>query len=453
MPQQLQFPVMEENQHDLEARYFVLKGLWSRLRNFSGENPVAFRYAVDGLLIGSATTVASNNHNLFAVRLGADDFQLSLVFFLPQMFNLLVLIPGGLFTDSLYNKKRMVLAALSAAAFGYLFGSLAPFTAGHSIFYYLIFLSFASGATALHNIAWQSYFPDVIDREVRNKVLTARSYVLILFNMLSPLVVGAVLAYIKNTGDKIIAHQSFFIVSSLLFLLAAYNFRKFQAVRKNTPKRITLPEIKRAAKSLLHNKQFLLFAGTSLFFYMTWHSDWTLYFIGQVKYLKMNELQLGLVTVGGAAMQLITLKFWSLKNEKHGVVLPLIFGIIGLSLCPVSIIAAVSLPENIGPHAFLIFHTISNIPFATVTLNLFQCLLQVVDEEYRSFSMAVFACLICLSNAIMPVAGVAIYHALGDDINGFRCTFAIIFVLRIIAAGLWLLRWQYLQKDFTPPNL
>jgi hypothetical protein len=447
MPQESQFPVTEEDQHGLEARYFVLKSLWSRLRDFSGENPVAFRYAVDGLLISSATTFASNTHNLFAVRLGANDFQLSLVFFLPQMFNLLVLIPGGLFTDSLYNKKRMILAALLAAALGYFFCSLSPFAAGHSIFFYLAFLSFASGAVALHNVAWQSYFPDVIDREVRNKVLTARTYVFIFFSMLSPLIVGAVLAFIKNTNFKIMAHQGFFIISTLLFLVAAYNFRKFQAVRKNTPKRITLPEIKRAAKNLFHNKPFLLFAGTALFFHMTWHFDWTLYFIGQVKYLKMNELQLGFVTVGATAMQLITLKFWSLKNEKHGVVLPFTFGIIGLSLCPVSIVAAASLPESIGPHAFLVFHTLSHIPFATVTLNLFQCLLQVVGEEYRSFSMAVFSCLICFSSAIMPVAGVALYHALGNDLNGFRCTFAIIFVLRIIAAVLWLLRWRHLQTN------
>jgi len=423
----------------------VVKNLWSRIRDYFGRKPAAARYAVDGFLVGSATTVASSTHALFAVRLGANDFQLSLVFFLPQMFNLLVLIPGGLFTDSLHNKKRMVLATLSAAALGYLIGSLSPFTAGYSIFFYLIFLSFASGAIALYNVAWQSFFPDVIDINVRNRVLTARTYVFIFFSMLSPLIVGAVLAFIRNTNSKITAHQGFFIVSALLFLLAANNFRKFQAVRKNTPKRITLPEIKRAAKNLLHNKPFLLFAGAALFFHMTWHFDWTLYFIGQVKYLGMNELQLGLVTVGAAAMQLITLKFWSRMNEKHGVVLPFTFGIIGLSLCPISMIAAVSLPQYIGPHAFLVFHTVSHIPYATVTLNLFQCLLQVVDEEYRSFSMAVFACLIGLSNAVMPVAGVALYHAFGGDLNGFRRTFAVIFIMRVIAAGLWLLRWRHLE--------
>jgi len=116
-------------------------------------------------------------------------------------------------------------------------------------------------------------------------------------------------------------------------------------------------------------------------------------------------------------------------------------------------IVAVSLPVSVGPHLFVVFHMIAHIPFCAITLNLFQCLLQVVDDEYRSLTMSVFACLICFSNAIMPVAGVALYHALGGDINGLRFTFGIIFVLRIIAAGLWLLRWKFMYQDVSRGNL
>jgi MFS family permease len=72
----------------------------------------------------------------------------------------------------------------------------------------------------------------------------------------------------------------------------------------------------------------------------------------------------------------------------------------------------------------------------------------VVDNENVSFTMSVFASLICLSNAIMPVIGVALYHSLGGNLNGFRYTFGIIFVLRIVAALIWLLRWRILSKNF-----
>jgi len=420
----------------------LLKYLPANTRKFVRANPVAARYAVDGLFIASATNIAANSLNLFAMRLGANDYQLSLVQFLPQIFTLLVLIPGGLYMDSLHNKKRIVIVTLAALMFGFLLCSLSPFAGPYSIPFFLGSISLTGAATALYNIAWQSFFPGVVGLSARNQVLTYRTRVSLFISMLVPLLIGVVLASIVTINGKIIAHQVFFICSILLLLSAALNFSRFRTRWAIEPKRVSLHEIKKAGKSLLHNKPFVLFALAALFFHMTWHFDWTLYFIGQVNYLKMNEFQLGLIPLSAAAIQLLTLKFWSRKNERYGVVLPFTFGILGLGLCPLFMIIAVSLPVSVGPHLFVVLHLIAHIPVCVITLNLFQCLLQVVDEEYRSFSMSVFACLICLSNAVMPVAGVALYHALGGDINGFRYTFGIIFVLRIVAAGLWLLRWR-----------
>jgi hypothetical protein len=84
--------------------------------------------------------------------------------------------------------------------------------------------------------------------------------------------------------------------------------------------------------------------------------------------------------------------------------------------------------------------------FASIALNLFQCLLKVVDEEYRSFSISVYTMLITLSNAIMPVVGAAIYRAFGGNQTALVYTFAIMFVLRLTAAGLWLLYVNYAKK-------
>jgi len=424
----------------------LLKHLPVNITKFIKVNPLAARYIVDGLFISSAIHIAASNNNLLAIRLGANDYQLSLVQFLPQIFTLIVLIPGGLYMDSLQNKKRVVIVTLAVMMLGYLLCSLAPFAGLYSIPFFLGSLSLAVGAMALYQIAWQSFFPSVVDLKTRNQVLTLRTRVILIVNMIVPLLIGLVLVNIGNINGKIIAHQIFFLCTVLLLLLTAMNFNRFRTVRKQElPKRISLAEIQSAGKSLLQNKPFILFTFTALFFHMTWHLDWTLYFIGQVKYLGMNEFLVGLVPMSAAAIQFITLKFWSRKNERFGVVLPFTFGILGLSLCPVFMIVAVSLQIPAAPYLFIIFHMIAHIPFCAVTLNLFQCLLQVVDEKNRSFSMSVFACLLCLSNAVMPVAGVALYHALGADINGFRYTFAIIFVLRIIAAGFWLLRWRSMQ--------
>jgi MFS family permease len=426
----------------------LLKYLPANVKKLAKVNPAAVRYVTDGLLAVGAVNIASSNFNLFAVRLGANDFQLSLVQFLPHIFTLLVIIPAGLCMDSLHNKKRIVIVMMLVVMLGYLLCAVSPFAAAFSIYFFLGSLALTGTAVALYNIAWQSFFPSVVNITTRNHVLTLRTRVTLIIGMAAPLLVGIILTHIENINGKIIAHQAFFISAFLLFLLAIFNFKRFRKARNcesqvMETKRLSLSEIKKAGKSLLHNKHFLLFTATALFFHMTWHFDWTLYFIGQVSYLKMNELQLGFVTLGAAAIQLITIKFWSQKNEKHGVVLPFTFGIIGLSLCPVFMIVAVSLPLSIGPHLFIILHTVAHIPFCVVTLNLFQCILLVVDNKYRSFYLAVFACLLCLSNAVMPVFGVMLYHFLGGDLNGLRFAFAIIFALRIIAALLWLLWYKY----------
>jgi len=422
----------------------LLKILPEKTRNLAKENPVAFRYIIDGILAASAVNIASNNFNLFALRLGANDFQLSLVQFMPHIFTLLVLIPGGLFMDSLHNKKRIVIVMIMAVMLGYFLCGISPFAGIHSIYFFLGSLSLTGGAVALYNIAWQSFFPGIVGPNLYNQVLTLRTRVTLISSMIAPLLVGVVLTRIGTVSGKIMAHQVFFISAVLLLFLAALNFRKFITAQSASlfTKHLSLSEIRTAGKSFLHNKSFMLFACTALFFYTTWHFDWTLYFIGQVNYLKMNEFQLGLIPLGAAAIQLITLRFWSRMNERYGVVLPFTFGILGLSLCPIFMIIAVSLPSFLGPHLFVVLHFSAHIPFCVITLNLYQCILKVTDSKNRSFSISVFTSMTCLSNAIMPVAGVSLYHTLGANINGFRYTFWIIFVLRIMAALLWLLWWR-----------
>jgi len=425
-----------------------------RVKNFASTNPVAARYALDGLLAALAVNIAANNNNLFALRLGAGDYQLSLVQFLPQIFTMLILIPGGLFAGSLYNKRRLIIGALLTGAVGYIFCALSPFfrfantgnepVSEYSIYFFLIFLALAVGAMATYNISWQSFLPEVVEVYERNYVLTKRSHMDVFISIPLPLLVGAILLHTQAVRGKITVHQCFYLFAALFLVLAAINYRGIKAVRPAAPKRVSFFEIRKATKSLLRNKQYMMFIAVALFLYMMWHFDWTLYFIGQVSYLKMNEFQVCLTTLGTTTVQFLTMRFWSRINEKHGVVLPVTFGILGLSLNPVVMIISTSLPLSIAPYVFLILHAIVSIPLATTTLNMLQCLLQVTDEEYRSFSISVYTCLVCLSNAVMPVAGIALYRALGGDRNGLRFTFAIIFILRIIAAGFWLLRrkWQ-----------
>lgn len=52
---------------------------------------------------------------------------------------------------------------------------------------------------------------------------------------------------------------------------------------------LSIKGLKTAFVDLIHNRRFLGFVGVALFFYLTWHIDWTLYFIGQTQYLGMRH--------------------------------------------------------------------------------------------------------------------------------------------------------------------
>jgi len=429
--------------------FTALKLQVSRAKSFATHNPVAANYAIDGLLVMGALNLAGSTSNIFAQRLGAGDFHLTMLQFLPQTLNLLILIPIGLFADSMRNKGRMVSRAMVSSSLLFLTLAIATVLASQPLYLFLAFMALANASNMVYNIGWQGFFPEVVEAERRNKVLTIRSRVSIFASFLTPLISGSILASIPGEEGKIIAHQVFFVLVAVMLMANAFHLRKIKAIDPAPPKKLRLEEIKKAGSRLIKNKPFIFFAVVALFFHMTWHMDWTLYFIGQANYLEMNEFQLSLTAAGSTLGQFITLKFWSKRNQKHGVEKPVTFGILGLTLCPVAIFVATMFPLSVGPVVFLAIHAIAMLFFATIGLNFFQCLLPVLDEEYRSFSVSVYTCLITISNAIMPVVGVAIYRGLGGNINGLRAAFAIVFALRLVAAGLWWMRIKRLEKRNT----
>jgi len=421
----------------------IVKRYAARARSFRVHNPIATNYAIDGLLVIGAMNLAVSNNNIFAQRLGAGDLHLTMLQFLPQSINLLILIPIGLFADSLRNKVRLVSGAMICSSFMFMVVAALAFIFNQPLYLFLIFMALGNAFLMVYNIGWLGFFPEVVEEHKRNMVLTLRSRVSVGISLIMPLISGSILAIIPTEEGKVIAHQVFYIMVALMLLLNAFHLRKLKAIQPASPKKIQLAEIKKAAVRLRKNKPFILFTSVALFFHITWHMDWTLYFIGQANYLYMNEFQLSLTAVGTTLAQLITLRFWSKRNQKYGAEKPLTFGILGLAFCPVAMLVSTMLPSGLGIIVFLVMHTCAMLFFATIGLNFFQCLFPVLDEEYRTLSVSVYTCLITLSNAIMPVVGVAIYRALGGNIGALRATFVIAFVLRIIATVLWWLRIRY----------
>ena len=413
--------------------------------------PMTMRYGIDGLLAMGALSLANNNNNLFALRLGADEFQLSMLQFLPQSLYLLLLIPAGFLIDSLRNKRLILSIALFVSGIFYLIVSSSPLWSAHNVYFFLASIALASTGFNISSLTWQAYFPEAVKETERNGVLTFRTIMTTIVALAVPLIVGGVLAAMPSNSKKIIIHQSSYIIATILLIINALYVRRIKPYSPAPPKRISFEEIKRASIRLLGNKPFILFTVVILFFHMTWHIDWTLYFIGQATYLKLNEFQLGLTSVGVQVVQLFTFQFWSRRNNSIGVELPLVFGMLGLAMCPIAMITALNVPDGFGTLTFLALNALAHVAFATISLNIFQCLLKVVDREHRSFFISVYTCLIALSNAVLPVVGVTMYRMLGNNVSGLINAFWIVFALRIMSSGLYCLylrRYRRISTNF-----
>ena len=423
-------------------RSFLLR--LESLKKLLGTN--AGTYMAEGIMCTVVLSFAQNTNYLFLTRLGATDIQLGLIQFAPQLTNMLILLPGGIIADSFANKKKMVMFAMCMAAVFYVAIVFSPMLGEFKIFWFITMLSLSAGMITLYNTSWQSFFPEVIPVEERNKTLTLRQTWRLVPAVLIPLCTGMILSLLKDNESKITAHQTFFVISAVFVSFQVYFINKLKSVNPAPAMGISLTNLKKAAGMLAKNKKFLIFTPTILVFYIAFHLDWTFYFIGMTKYLGLNEAMLGVAIVVEALAQFLTIRFWSRLNEKYGVTLPLFFAMLLLAFFTPVMVLATRITSPLNLYVFFIGYAMCSVGLASVLLNVFQCLLQVLEDKFRTICISIFNMSVALSNAVMPITGVALYNFFGGDLNALHIVCWIVFIARMFAAFLWLLRWYLTER-------
>lgn len=431
-----------------KLRYIVYELMPHMLHNVTAPgNRIILLFTLEGVLFTLVNNLIGNNNNLFAIRLGAGDYELSLVIMLPQLVGMLVLIPGGILTDRLKNKRSMVTTALTVLAVVYVLIGFVPMLRSYQLGAFLTLIALSLGPMTLYNVSWQAYFSDVVHIDSRNNILAMRTGISFLIGVSIMLLSGSLLASVDSVVEKLRFHQIFYWFAGFLLLIQIFILRKIKSETVANHSGISVQTLKAAFHELFHNRKFLGFVGVAIFFYMTWHMDWTLYFLGQQQYLQMNESWLSSINIGGTITQFLTIGLWSRINVRKGVRFSIIFGALGLALFPITMIIATSLPVGTGRIVFFFLNTLSNFAMATTSLNVIQCLLQVLPEKNKTLNISIYTMFITLSNAIMPFIGVRFYRIMGADLQAFHRVFLILFFLRIVAAGLWALRWWMLRNE------
>lgn len=422
-----------------------------RLRHSIRENEQArntLLFAVEGVLFNTMTQLSTNNNYLFATRLGASPFQLSLVAMLPQLVSVCILIPAAILTDRMRNKRSMVMGAVSIVCLAYICIGFSPFFSAYRLPLFLGLLTLSAGPIAIYNSSWQSFFSDVVPPNRRNATLSVKNRCMFISGFLIPLLSGNLLASAAGNEEKIFLHQLLYWTASFLLLLQL--FLLFHIRGGESPEQhaaFSAADLKDAFRQLAGNRRFLAFAGITIFFYISWQLDGTVFYLGQVKYLESDESWLAYGTALTIFMQFCTIGFWAKVNEKHGVRFGIIFGSFGLIFAPVALMIGTLLPHEIGRPVFVVSLACSNFAFATINLNILQCLLQVIGSKNKTLSIAIFNMGITLAMAVSPTIAVQIYTSLGSSLQALHMTFGLIICLRIGATLLWFFRWKALRRE------
>lgn len=432
-----------------------MKGHFHRLRNdISGflagnRNRTLLLFGIEGLLFQFVYSLAAGNGigtNLYATNLGATDTQVSMVQLLSNLLAVALLLPAGILSDRTKNSKTMPVIILLFVGVMYFFYGTVPVMGEQRMVFFFLFVSLTAGLMAIYNAIWQAFFGDVTPLADRNRVYAFRNRFVFAISTVAPILLGTILTAMPDSERKLSVLRIFFYLCGALNLLNAFVLSRIPGGRRSPEALAQIPKFSFSAfgdvfRTLLHDRRFLFYFGSIMFFYMGWHLDWTMWYIGQTQYVGLTEAQLSWYSAACAILQLLTLGIFARANEKKTVHFTFIFCVLSLMLCPLTMLVSGLAPVGLRPAVFLVLGTLVCIPQGANNLCLVQMLLEVTPEKNRSLIVSLNMAFVTLSNAVMPFVGVQLYNALGADYNAFLLFNSISFVWRSLALCLFLYRY------------
>lgn len=401
-------------------------------------------FAVEGALLQLFCSVNGFANNLFATGLGATDLQIGLIQTVPNVAALLLLLPLGILSDRLRSSRTIPLVSLICVAAGYVVMAAVPSLGNARILAFFCALVFTAGGPVLYNAQWQTFFGDVVQSQARNSVLTLRNRAMFVWGIATPLVCGVVM---NGPVDTMRMYQLFFLLCALAAMLQAAVVSGIPTPeRQRASEKFSIGELGRAVREMAGSRQFLLFFVPVVLFYMSWQMDWSMWYIGQVQYLKLTESQMtifsGVFNIG----QLAAIGVLSKSVQKRGVDRTLPFAALGLCSCPLIMMLCSRLPASQRMIPFTVLVTVLNAPQCATNLCIVQILLRVAPRSCRSLAVSLFTLTTTLTNCLMPYLGVRMYTALGADYRALMLFNVATLLSRLLTLGLLLWRCKYVKK-------
>lgn len=416
-------------------------------------------FGIEGILLQFITSTNSFGNNLYATNMGASDTQIGLIQLVPNMVAVFLLLPTGIWGNRLRSSKVMPVILLCFMGVMYFFYGSVPFMGQSRMSFFYVFLGMTAGVLAIYNAQWQNFFGDVTYPAERNDIYTFRNRFMFVVGTITPLLCGMTMASMQDSAGKLAVLQVFYYISGAFVFLQAFILSRIPAEKKEEKREegqeeeerksgkeggsaFSLRAVFSAVKETWLHKPFRSFFCSILFFYLSWHIDWTVWYLGETQYMMMTEAHLSIFNAASCVVQLLAIGFFARLNNRKSVHFTMPIAIGGMCCSAVAILTGMLVPEFIRPWYFVVFATLAVIPQSSLQLCIVQMLLEAVPEKNRSLIISVYTMAITLSNSLMPLVGVQLYRALGGDGKALVIFYSLDLLWRIGGTLLFSMRYK-----------
>lgn len=379
-----------------------------------------------GIMSIMALNLAAPFVGIFAVKIGASDFQVGLLSSGPALVSLLSMIPGGRFMDAQAAKKPLVSRFILLQRVFYLFIATIPFFVPDKRAWLLVFAVTAMNIPAsVANIGWQAFISKVVPVSRRAEAFAARNKLMNLAGTIVVLVTGRL---IDIMGFPI-GYQVFFAGAFVMSLLEVWVLGRVD--ESAAPAGSPAPAVESqpsAIRDILGHGKFVRYTLASMLFYLAWQTPWPLFTLYQVRVLGANNTWVSLLNLANTGGSLIGYGFWAKQCNKRGNLNTLFMSSFGIFVVPL----AYAFSKSLATVAY--FNLLTGAIFSGVNLALFNQLLEVTPEHKKASYIAYYTTAVNGSAILAPMLGVGLLN-----LFNFFWAFIICAVLRILGSLLFLL--------------
>lgn len=344
---------------------------------------------------------------VMALQMGASAFQLSMVTALPNLINVMFMVPLASFLERRNQKLGYCVGGILGNRVGYLFLGLTAFL-GLSPYWFLLILALMTIPGVLAGLSYTDIVAVSFPARERGKVFGAKNALVGLLTFVATMIAGRLLDNIAYPYNYLIV----FSLASTFGLINAYTMSRFrepihqeQVIEKSDQE----PYLTRLRKIFANPElgpQFKRFLASVVLVHMGFNIPAALWTIFYVEEMHMTQSQIGNLSAINNAIIVFFSFYWGKKIQRSGDKSVFTISLIGISL----VAAWAALSKSVL--SLYLLQMLGGFSMAAYNITYFNILLSSSEKKYRPTAVATFHVLLGLTGVICPSIGVWLFNFL-----------------------------------------